>query len=137
MSHPRHQNTVDLMLQAAGAAAADNNVAVVRVPFDGFIQNIFKGEIAGPTGADEVLDLNKNGTTVFAAAGKITTADGTVNKTYSALTSGAEVVSEGDELSLDIDSTGGTPGEGVYVGVRISRTRTNAGVTNVAPETLN
>jgi len=136
MSHPRQQRVVDSVLKNAGANAADANVDAVYAPFDGFISNVYKDQVSGPAGSAEIIDIHKNGTTIFATATKITTADGGVVRTYSALTSNQ--VAKGDRITMDIDQAGsGTPGENASVHIRFSAFRVeNDAVTNVAPSAL-
>jgi len=135
MSHPRQLNTADLQLINAGAAAADNNVDVAVVPFDGFIVNIYKDQVGGPAGSAEIIDVHKNGTTIFSTATKITTAAGGTTRTYSPLSS--MLVSAGDRLTMDIDQAGsGTPGEGVSVHIRVQRDRPLGDTTNLSPAQL-
>ena len=117
-----------------GTQTASNVKAMEIVPFDGFITNVHAELVtAGVTGS-QVVDLNKNGTTIFAAAAKITfTAAAAVNA-YSALTSRA--VSKGDKISLDVDSIhSGTAAVGLLVHMQISK-RDSRQDRNASPATI-
>ena len=89
----------------------------------------FAGEIVGvrahldtaPTGAAFVIDVNKNGTTLFTAQGArptIAIAGTESTTTLPAVTS----VAAGDRLSIDVDVIGSTvAGSDLYVTVSIKR----------------
>lgn len=80
------------------------NVDCAIVPFDGRISNIFAKCSAGGTGTTHsILDVNLNGSTIFAAATKVTLAATTGTPSYSALTSTPLNVTAGSVLSLDVD----------------------------------
>lgn len=59
-----------------------------------------------PTGASIIVDVNKNGTTLF-ATGKPTIAAGTTNSGAASVPSSPNLV-DGDEITVDIDQIGST-----------------------------
>ena len=135
-TEPRHASAVEYILQDPAVAVADANTASFIVPFDGFIENIHaEVRVAGITGA-MIADLNKNGTTIFAASEKITFGAAVAPSDYSLLTAGAEQVAKGDMISLDIDSIhSGTAAELLAVHVRLNR-RNQGVTTNLTPANL-
>jgi hypothetical protein len=90
-------------------------------PFDATILGVTASAGAAPTGEDIILDVNKNGTTVFTTqANRPTIPDGT----YAATETVPDVVAivEGDYLTMDRDQIGSTyPGAEVNVFVRYLR----------------
>lgn len=110
-----------LELKVNGTLSATTNLNSVMVPFYGFISNIVATFSSHGTGANPILDVNKNGTTVFSAATKITGNTGSSTFGYSDLSSDHFGVSPGDIISLDVD-TGGTGAVNALVNITISKT---------------
>jgi hypothetical protein len=95
-------------LKTLGSVTAATNKDGFIVPFDGFISNLYGlcSTITGNT--NSILDINKNGTTIFGAAVKCTFTTGSVTASFSALTSNPTSVSAGDLITLDADSVSTT-----------------------------
>jgi hypothetical protein len=112
-----------LSLRSAGTLTAATNKDIAIVPFAGCISNICAlSSTHGVGSTDTVVDINKNGTTIFGAATKITLDGGTTTVSYSALTSQPTMVAAGDVLTMDIDSVGSTFSN-LEVLITISKTR--------------
>jgi len=123
---------IELVAPGTVTAAADKDAAIV--PFNGFITNIYANCVSGGTGPTaSIADVNKNGTTIFAAATKVTFAATTGVATYSAQNVDPTPVSAGDVLSLDVDSVSTSP-KGLVVAILVSRTNPG-GATNLADQT--
>ncbi|HCV42401.1 MAG TPA: hypothetical protein DGH68_02885 [Bacteroidetes bacterium] len=98
------------------------NRDLFSVPFAGFISGVRAKLGTAGTGAQAtIVDVNLNGTTVFAAATKVTLAATTGVASYSALTSAPTPVAAGDIVSIDIDQIATAP-INLAVDVIISRT---------------
>jgi hypothetical protein len=90
--------------------------------FDGKISNVVAKVQDGGTGAtNNILDVNYNNTTIFAAATKITAAATTGVITYSTLSSRPFSVTAGSILSLDADQVATNATNAVVV-VTVTRT---------------
>jgi hypothetical protein len=131
----RNLDHVLLELKVPGAVTTGTEADAALVPFDGFITNIFAKAVTGGTGSTpSVVDVNKNGTTIFATATKITIAATTGAASYSAQNVDPTPVAAGDLLSLDVDSIAGSPA-GFVVALLLSRQNPGGGA-NLADLTL-
>ena len=105
----------------AGIQTAGVKKAAVLVGFAGEIVGVRAHLDTAPTGAAFVIDVNKNGTTLFTTqANRPTVAISGTDST----TTLPDVVSvaAGDRLSIDVDVIGSTvPGSDLYVTVSIKR----------------
>ncbi len=91
---------------------------------------------AGVTGST-VVDVNLNGSTIFAAAGKITFGAAAAPSSYSAVLPAAVNVRKGDKLSIDVDSVhSGTAPVGLTVHIQLASVRSGDVPTNRAPAAL-
>ena len=101
----RNRSTEDFNVQVSipGTQTAATNKFFLEVPFAGRLKAI-KAILgaAGVTGS-QVVDVNKNGTTIFSGAGKITFG-ATTAPTYAALTADPTEFVKGDNVSVDVDS---------------------------------
>lgn len=72
-----------------------------------------------PTGADLIVDVNKNGTTIFTTqANRPTVPDGDANGVGAEATPDVTAIAEGDYLTVDIDQVGSTvAGENLTVSI--------------------
>lgn len=71
------------------------------------IVKIYASVKTAPTDADLIIDINKNGTTIWSTqANRITITDGTTSSTQSSINTTS--LSEGDELTIDLDQIGST-----------------------------
>lgn len=61
-----------------------------------------------PTGADVILDVNKNGTTVFTTQGNRPTIPAGSTETSAEAVPNTTAVAAGDDLTVDIDQIGST-----------------------------
>lgn len=72
-----------------------------------------------PAGADIIVDINKNGTTIFTTQGNRPTIGDGLNKGGKSATPDVVSIADGDVMTLDIDQIGsGTPGSDLTVYVR-------------------
>lgn len=121
----KNLHNTELVLAKPGTVTG-NSIACVRVPFDGYITNIVADIVTPGTGStsSSVLDIHKNGTTIFTSATKITISSAGV-VTYSGMSATPTPVSAGDILTLDADSLAiGTPAN-LSVSVVVSKTEVN------------
>lgn len=89
--------------------------------FDGVIANIYaEVRTAGVTGS-MVVDVNKNGTTVFSDGTKITFTSAASVNAYSAVADATRQVAKGDKISVDVDSVHTTPAVDLTVYVVLTR----------------
>jgi hypothetical protein len=110
-----------LGLKVTKTISATLNVDAIVVPFSGFVSNIIATFSSLGTGAYPILDVNKNGATIFGDATKITGNTGSNTFGYSDLTSDHLGVVAGDIISLDVD-TAGTAAVNALVNITISKT---------------
>lgn len=102
-----------------GILSVDTNVTLaVPVPCDLAIDHVRAYAKTAPGGDDLILDINKNGITLFTTqANRPVIPDGSNLGPKSAAPDIAEL-HEGDVLTLDVDQVGsGIPGEGLSVEV--------------------
>lgn len=127
----RNLDEVVLHFNVAGTLTT-GSIAVNVVPFAGFISNIFAKLGTAGTGVTATkLDINKNGTTIYAATTtQITLAATTGTVTTGAYTVDPTVVAAGDILDLDVDAISTAPGD-LCVSVLISRRNPRA-TTHIA-----
>ena len=90
----------------------------MHVPWDGTITNVIATVSTAPTVSSIIIDINKNGTTIFTTqANRPTITAGTQDDLSSIPDITALVVN--DILTCDIDQVGVSPGAGLVVQVRI------------------
>ena len=117
----RQQEEILVQLDNPKLQAADLNVAQFVVPFACRLKGVLaKLTVAGTTGS-MIVDVNKNGTTIFSAAPKITFATTAQEPTYAALTTDPTTFVKNDVISVDVDSVHSTPGEGLSLLVVLQR----------------
>jgi len=128
----RNLDEIVVKLQGQGGAlAADANLDGFVVPFACKLKAIFARVLAAGTTGTMIVDVNKNGTTIFSGAAKLTWASASVSPTYAAYTTDPADFVEGDRIGLDIDSVHTTPAEGLIVELVLSRSkRSSAGTQN-------
>src|SRR5688572_28309648 len=99
-------------LESAGALTAAANKDRWQAPFSGEIVSVSAVVGTAPTGAALLLDLNKNGTTVFTTQANRPTVPISATETVDATThkpdAAVAAFSKGDTISLDIDQIGST-----------------------------
>jgi imidazoleglycerol phosphate synthase glutamine amidotransferase subunit HisH len=95
-----------LELRIARTLSATTDADSVMVPFAGYISNAVAKLATQGTAANPIIDVNKNGTTIFGAATKVT--GNTVSSTfgYSDLSSDHLNLAAGDIISIDVDTAG-------------------------------
>jgi hypothetical protein len=134
----RNLDEQHIVLQGKGGAlAADANIAVEFAEFDYHVKNVYAEVLAVGTTGSTVVDVNKNGTTIFSGAGKITFTT-LVTAAIDTLAAGMNTGSKGDKFSLDIDSIHTTPPEHLVVHIVLTKREPRGGSTptNVAPSAL-
>jgi hypothetical protein len=131
----KNQNeiVVDLGVPATQSAAVNKQVFIA--PFACQLKAIFaKLGSAGTTGS-QIVDVNKNGTTIFSNATKLTFATGVQACTYGPQTANPTQFAKGDIISVDVDQIHTTPAvnlalllvlERVNSGAKVSATITDA-----------
>ena len=117
--------TVVLQHSIAGAVAVATGVATFALPFPAELVGVSLAAGTGPVGADLIIDVNKNGTTIFtdqATRPKIAAGQtASVVKNKPALAAGTNyiytpypsakslgVFAEGDKITVDVDAVGST-----------------------------
>ena len=92
-------------------------------PADGYIHGVHSGCSLSASGGDLTLDVLKNGTSFLATSGIIasgTDSTNAVGSTAYTLTTTPTPFSQGDRLSFDITSFGGTGAKGLHTDILIS-----------------
>lgn len=119
LSQPNAQETITLFV--AGALAVAQKVAAALVGVAGTIVDVRAYADTAPVGATLIIDVNKNGVTVFTTqANRPTVADGA--KASTTTPPDVTAVAAGDRLTVDVDQVGsGTPGSDLYVAITVKR----------------
>ncbi len=120
----RNQSEFIVHLENPALQAADDNVAVFLVPFALRLKAIYAKVVAAGTTGSMIVDLSKNGTTIFANAPKLTWATTDVDPSYDTLAADPTTFAKGDMISMDVDSVHTTPAEGLVVELVLERTKT-------------
>lgn len=119
-----------ITLRSAGTLTAATDKDVAKALMAGYITNVVGKVTSGGTGStNTIVDINLNGTTIFAAATKITFASTTGVASYSALSSEPIAVTQGSMFTLDVDSIALAP-KNVAVQITVSRTPVAAAGNN-------
>lgn len=127
-------NEVVMDLSVPGTQTTNANAASTVMPFAGTIRGILARLGTAPTVAgNNIFDILKNGTTIFAAAPKITFATGATTPTYSALTANPTIVAKGDVLTV---ANVGTATVGVNLGLLVTIRRNRASVEGVDTDSI-
>lgn len=110
-----------------GTLAVRTGVQALPLPFDGSILGVSARVTTAPTGAAVLVDVNKNGTTIFTTqANRPTIADGALATAGENQLMDVASFVAGDYLTIDIDQVGSTtPGANLTVVVRYRDTYGN------------
>ena len=102
-----------------GTLATGTGASKLPFHFDVEIGTVIATAGTSPTGADVIVDVNKNGTTIFTTQGnRPTVPDGDADGVGAAATPDVTSVLEGEYLTVDIDQIGSTtPGDDLVVSV--------------------
>lgn len=93
-----------------------------RFPFDATLEGVSAAVNTAPTGASIILDVNKNGTSIFPITTKPTIAIGAFDTGASEVIPDTTGILDGDYLQIDVDQVGSTiAGADLTVFVRYSR----------------
>ena len=112
-----------LLWYVSGEQETGTNVSArITLPFDGKIVKAKAYLATAPTGANFLIDINLNGTTLWASSGKLTVL--ATENSATALTSfDKTTVFEDDYFTIDIDQIGSTlPGEDLTIQLHIEET---------------
>jgi len=109
-----------LMLAVEGTLAVESGVIAVYAPYSGVLTRAHAAVWTPPVGADIVLDVNRNGTSIFTDADdRLVIPDGLYTTDYVVLAGNPDITTEvtaGDYFSVDVDQIGsGTEGANLTV----------------------
>lgn len=90
----------------------------MHAPWAGTITNVTATVSTAPTVSAIIIDINKNGTTIFTTQGNRPTIAAGTNDDLSS-TPDITVVAENDVFTCDIDQVGVSPGAGLVIQVRV------------------
>lgn len=90
-----------------GVLAVETNAASFLAPCDLTITEILAAVDTAPTGANLIIDVNKNGTTMYTTQGNRPTIAAT-ETTETATDPDVISITKGDKISIDIDQIGST-----------------------------
>ena len=118
-----------MSMESEAVLTAAARKAVLVAPCDGTIVGVTAASLTTPVGASIILDVNKNGTTIFTTQ----TARPTIVVTQTTATTGTPAVVEfaaGDVFTVDVDQVGSsTAGTGFTVAIAfVGKTAYSAGV---------
>lgn len=106
----------------SGVLIVDTDVSpTIIVPNAVTIEKVFAYVKTAPSGADILIDINVNGTSIWAAtqANRVTIPDGASDQAYSQTSFDTSSLSEGDLITMDIDQIGSsTAGSDLTVEIR-------------------
>lgn len=119
LANPNAEETLHFFLAGTVAAGAKKAGAIVGKA--GTITDVRAYADTAPVGAAMVLDVHKNGVTVFTSqAARPTIADGA--NASSTTAPAVTAVAAGDRLTIDADQVGsGTAGADVYISITMKR----------------
>lgn len=119
LAQPNALETINLYV--GGALAVATKVAAALVGVAGTIVDVRAYVDTSPVGAALIVDVNKNGVTLFTTQGnRPTVADGA--KPSTTVLPDFVAVAAGDRLTVDVDQIGvGTPGSDLYVAITVKR----------------
>lgn len=116
---------LDLGVPGTQSATADKQVFVV--PFACQLKAIFaKLGTAGVTGS-QIIDVNKNGVTIFSNATKLTFATAVQACTYGPFTADPTQFAKGDIITVDVDQIHTTPAKNLALVLVLQRTNRAVG----------
>lgn len=120
LTTPNAEETLHFFISGAQTAAALKAAALIGIA--GTIVDVRARILTAPVGSALIVDVNKNGTTIFTTQGnRPTIADGATASSTTA--PDVTAVAAGDYLSFDVDQIGsGTAGSNLLVSVTIKRT---------------
>lgn len=97
------------------ATVGTNKTNVLIVPAAGTITKVYAYAKVAPVGASLLLDINKNGSTIWATQGnRLTITSGANSGSQTVFDTAA--LAEGDLLTIDVDQVGSsTPGQEITV----------------------
>lgn len=106
-----------------GTLTVKTGLSRFRFPFNATILNATAAVGTAPTGASVIVDVNKNGTTIFTTQGNRPTIAVSTNATTTTPTPDVTTIATGDYLTVDIDQIGSTAaGADLTVFVQYRRT---------------
>lgn len=115
----RTDNTLCAPFSQAGVLAVVTGVFEYGIPFNAVIEAVV-ARLGTINSGSTILDVNKNGTTIFTTqSGRPTFS---TSKTATVGTINVTSVSAGDYLTVDVDAIGATPGSNLTVCVYYRRT---------------
>lgn len=131
------EHDFSLKIGLAGTLTVAAGLEHVPLPVGGQLKRAYAAVGTDPTGAAILLDINKNGTTVFTTqANRLTIADGaTVGEgdegDWADADQGAKKFNPGDVVSVDVDQIGtGSSHHGADLAVVLTFTKTTAAEEN-------
>jgi hypothetical protein len=103
----------------AGTLAVTTGQTRFRLPFDATIVGVSAAVGTAPTGSSIIIDVNKNGTTIFTTQGNRPAIAVSSHEAAEVTNMDITSLSTGDYITIDIDQIGsGTPGSDLSVFVR-------------------
>jgi hypothetical protein len=106
----------------AGALTVSTGVGRFPFPFPATLISVTAMVNTIPTGANLILDVNKNGTTIFTTQANRPTINNGASATASAAVPNVTAMAAGDYLTVDVDQIGsGVAGSDLTVVVRYRR----------------
>lgn len=104
-------------LSSEAVLATGTGKARIRMPFAGSIISVTASVLSAPAGSSVILDVNKNGTTIYGTqANRPTIAAAAVSAT--AGVNSVKTFAAGDVITVDVDQVGsGTAGTGFTVAI--------------------
>lgn len=117
LANPNAYQTITFFV--GGAQTTGNTKAGAIVGVAGTIVDVRAYLDTAPTGSSFIVDVNKNGTTLFTTAANMPTIAASANASSTTLPD-ITAVAAGDRLTIDVDQIGSTvAGSGLYVTVTI------------------
>lgn len=120
---PKHMTELMATFSRSGALTQSAGVGRHRFPYAATILGVTAAVNTAPTGASLILDVNKNGTTIFTTQGNRPTIAASGNATTSEPAPDVTAIAAGDYLTVDVDQVGSTvAGSDLTVFIRYRRT---------------
>lgn len=128
----RNRSEFLIDLSVPGTQTATTNKRTFVVPFACQIKSIYALLGAAGTTGSQIVEIKKNGTTIFSNATKLTFATTVAAATYGPLTADPTSLAKGDVLTVDVTQIHTTPAVNLNLLIVLQRFR----ATGLVPATV-
>jgi hypothetical protein len=117
-----------ISLNIAGTASAATDLATFVVPFACKLKAIYARYGTAGTTSTAIYDVNKNNTTIFGNATKVSFASTSAAPTYGTFTVDPTSLAKDDVITVDCDQINTTPGKNFNLNIVLKRSKSGSPV---------